>query len=147
MDTVEQVQKAVGSGPPEEIVSCTICNYTGKRRRARIHVRQHYVRYYCVCKFQHISRDWVANQCKRRCRANNNMIFQVDQASFGDFIKHMGWSPSMSFPECVPTYKPIQAPSSSPGRERRSSRQRLVSQLPVDVQRVTLAPPESFKPS
>jgi hypothetical protein len=105
-DTMLQVKRAVVAKGDEFV--CTICQWTGTYKRARIHTKQHFVRYACACGILRVSRDAVYDHqiSKRREAGHGDVpgeITEVDELSFPDFVARPEWNGQLTYPQLPPT--------------------------------------------
>jgi hypothetical protein len=112
---------------------CRYCGLKNNQRRLRVHLKQHFLKNFCPCGYSRTSRDTVVDHQRRRGRVpshggSEGHIFEVDKASYPDFVKFMGWKEPPEFGSCQPTLAPgrtSRSASSSDfpeGRSRETSR-------------------------
>ena len=102
----KEVEKAVQNGQ-----ECRLCSFKTRKRRIRIHIRQHMCMHYCHCGYQHISRDQIAEHqrltrhpghARSRCR-----IYMVAIDQFPEFREKTGWPDSTTFGPLLPITRKI----------------------------------------
>ena len=105
--------------------TCKYCQLTAPTKRLGVHVRQHFIRYYCPCGFNRVSRDSVGDHQRRNSRGSlhggsTGKIYEVDKASYPALCRAMEWEEPEPFQECVPNRQPKEQPTEvRPQRRRR----------------------------
>ena len=96
---------AVLPAEKEDEGRCKYCGYTATKKRVRVHVRQHFARYYCRCGMNRTSRDTVVEHVKRNRgqESHSSKVHEVDRPTYPVFARSMGWTNPPVFPECRPT--------------------------------------------
>ena len=83
--------------------TCRICGLEGSStKRTRVHIKQHYVRNFCSCGYNTVSRDSVLGHNKKCC-LSNKIVYQVDCESYQAFCAAMNWRNPPEYKPCVPT--------------------------------------------
>ena len=86
-----------------ETGKCGLCDFKGSLKRTRIHVKQHYVRYFCSCLYTSSSRETVRqHRTNHAKKGNHHSLYSVDSDSFRDFCKATGWTNPPTFTPCQP---------------------------------------------
>ena len=86
---------------------CRLCGFQNKESRVvRRYIRQHYWRFWCRCQKSSSSFFIIYNHQQRERDLENHpcVVYQVDQESFPDFCRYIGWenySPTL-FGTCLP---------------------------------------------
>jgi hypothetical protein len=89
--------------------TCTVCQWAGSYKRARLHAKQHYVRYACTCGLMRASRDAVNDHQNSRRKTGQSghvevgEIYEIDEHSFTEFADRPEWRGTMTFPDLPPT--------------------------------------------
>jgi hypothetical protein len=99
-----------------------------KREKVRLHVKQHFVRWYCPCRMSSASRDTLtAHQRTRHLTPEHGgtqrTIYGVDAAGYQQFCKDTQWRHPPHFPGCHPTRNP-EGQASTPTTTKRKSTSR-----------------------
>jgi hypothetical protein len=112
-ETMLQVKRAIRQEMDGH--TCTICNWKGTHKRARVHVKQHYIRYACPCGLMKVSRDVIYDhQISKQKSAEPGHgsrageIFEIDQQSFPEFAAQREWPGATTFPDLPPTTTGIE---------------------------------------
>lgn len=91
--------------------ACPVCRYEcTTRRRRKIHICQHFFRFFCKCGFNSVSRDMVYRHQKLAIRQGTSnlhggeyrTIYKVDKESFGAWKKTICADQLISFLPAVP---------------------------------------------
>ena len=99
--TCEDLTKAI-VGPGRQ--KCLYCNYEGPTKRLKVHVEQHFMRQFCRCGANKISRDVMLAHGKRHAsNPDHGRIHRVDEDTYPEFAREMGWRHPPTFQGCTPT--------------------------------------------
>jgi hypothetical protein len=106
-ETMLQVKRALKQRGDDAY--CNLCQWTGTPRRTKVHIKQHYVLYLCLCGLHKTSRDAVYDHqvTKSRQRATGHgpvpgHIFEVDYDTYAEFRTQHSFGPEV-FPQLHPT--------------------------------------------
>jgi hypothetical protein len=77
--------------------TCTLCGFKGsEKRKAKIHVRQHFTRVYCPCGYGSVSRDTVGGHQRVHHRSTKHggaekVVYEVEESRFQELKDMLGW--------------------------------------------------------
>jgi hypothetical protein len=89
--------------------SCTLCGYKGSaKRKAKIHVRQHFTKVFCPCGYGSVSRDSVGCHQRNKNRSTRHggpkkICIEVEEKMFSMLKNDMNWGPEVAFGDIIPT--------------------------------------------
>ena len=86
--------------------TCLLFNYQTSKNKATLHIRQHFTRYFCICKCQSASRDFTYIHQKWEVRdicTWDKMVYKVDKENFLIFASYIKWDPFPTFRPCMAT--------------------------------------------
>ena len=96
----DRSDEAIKTGSRKD--TCSICQYTGSRKKMHAHFRQHYTKHFCSCGYRSASYDSIyCHQKDGPCSTRD--IHEVDRNSYPRFLRHIGWRTAPIFGECIPT--------------------------------------------
>ena len=106
--------------------TCKYCDLRAPTRRLRVHVRQHFIRCFCPCGFNRVSRHSVGDHQRRNGRSSlhggtDGKIYEVDKESYPAFCTAIDWEDPEPFQECVPNLQPKDQPAEPRVKRRRPS--------------------------
>ena len=122
--------------------TCKYCKLTAPTRRLRIHVRQHFIRYYCPCGFNRVSRDSVGDHQRKNSRGSLHggtigKTYEVDKASYPALCRAMEWEEPEPFQDCTPNLQPREQPTEARPKRRRRPPSSPASANPGPAQKRT----------
>ena len=83
---------------------CRICGVRVQGRSLEKHCRQHFIRIFCRCGWQSVSRDSTVQHQKKMGYSPEHGIhcYEADREKFPQLVADLQWSPAPSFQECKP---------------------------------------------
>ena len=87
-ETRREMERADGGG------RCLICDWQREKKRTRIHIRHHFVRFYCTCGYATPSRDTLRKHHRlvgRETGHGDGRVYMADNANYHALGHYLGW--------------------------------------------------------